>query len=461
MIDDGGGRAGQLQRQAPSKKGALVLECIVARVSSVVRRFCDSRAEDVASRRFFRNPKVKASEIVATAAARTAEAASGRHVLLIQDTTEINYQDKAGRKRGLGTVGNGSDVGLFVHPVLAVGAEGEPDILGLVAAVIWRRFKAKAKDYQSQPIETKESHRWITAITSARAALVDTPMATMVADRESDIYEVFARVPQQDPDGPLTHVLVRCSHDRALDGEAGCLRAKIDAWPQAGRTAFKLDARPGRPARAVELAVRFGDVTLRQPKTGADPRDPASMTLRLVEVREINPPADATAVHWRLYTTHQVSTLEQAVAIVELYRRRWIIEQVFRTLKSQGLGIEQSLLADGEALENLAATALVAAIQVMQCVHARGEAGQKIPASRVLADADLPVVRALVRKLEGKTLKQKNPHPPESLAWAVWVIARLGGWNGYASERPPGPITVRNGLERFHAIAEGFALANL
>lgn len=437
------------------------MECFVARVSSVARKLCDSRAEEVAFRRFFRNPKVTASEIVATAAARTAEAASGRHVLLIQDTTEINYQDKFGRKRGLGTVGNGVDVGLFVHPVIVVEAKAEPAVLGLGAAVIWRRHKVKAEDYQSQPIETKESYRWIEAIISARAALIDTPVATMVADRESDIYEVFTRVPQLEPDGPLTHVLVRCNHDRALDGEAGRLRAKIDAWPQAGRTAFKLDARPGRPARKVELSVRFGDVTLRQPKVGADPRDPANITLRIVEVREVDPPAGATPVHWRLYTTHQVTTLEQAVAIVEFYRRRWIIEQTFRTLKSRGLAIEESLMADGEALENLAATALVAAIQVMQCVHARGEAGQKIPATRVLTDDDLPVVSALVRKLEGKTLKQKNPHPPESLAWAVWVIARLGGWKGYASERPPGPITIRNGLERFHAIAEGFALAKL
>ena len=428
-----------------------------------MRKLGDDRAEEVACRRFFRNPKVKAAEILATAAGRTAEAAAGRHVLLIQDTSEINYQDKAGRKRGLGKVGNGSDLGLFIHPVVVVEAEGPPAILGLGGAMVWRRHKTKAADYQSLPIETKESHRWIVAARSARAALVHTPLATMIADRESDIYEVFARVPDLGPElGPeaaRTHVLVRCHHDRALGDEGGRLHATIAAWPEAGRDRFELDARPGRPARAVTLAVRFGQVTLRQPKTGADPADPAQIALRLVEVREVDPPAGAAPVHWRLFTTHEVATLEQALTVVELYRRRWTIEQVFRTLKSQGLGIEQSLLADGDALENLAATALVAAVQVMQCVHARGEGGQHIPATRLFTPADLPVLEALVHKLEGKTLKQMNPHPPQSLAWAVWVIARLGGWNGYASERPPGPITLRNGLERYHAIALGFALA--
>jgi len=431
------------------------------RFEAIIRKLGGTRAEEVAFRRFFRNPKVKAKEILATAAALTAVAAADRHVLLIQDTSEINYQDKAGRKRDLGRVGNGSDVGLFIHPVVVVDADGPADILGLGGAMIWRRTKTKVADYQSQPIETKESHRWIEAAQSARAALPLTPMATMVADRESDIYEVFARVPQAGREGMRTHVLVRCHHDRALGQKAGRLSATVEAWPEAGRARFDLDARPGRSARAVTLGVRFGEVTLRQPKIGADPRDPDLIPLRLVEVREVDPPAGATPVHWRLYTTHQVDTLDQALQIVELYRRRWIIEQVFRTLKSDGLDIEQSLLADGEALENLAATALIAAVRVMQCVHARGEAGQHIPALRVFTAQDTPVLTALVRKLQGKTEKQKNPHPVGSLAWAVWVVARLGGWKGYASERPPGPITIRNGLARYHAIAEGFALANL
>ena len=85
--------------------------------------------------------------------------------------------------------------------------------------------------------------------------------------------------------------------------------------------------------------------------------------------------------------------------------------------------------------------------------------GSALPDSRVFAPAEISVFEPLVRKLEGKTAKQKNPHPKGSLAWAAWCIARLGGWNGYAKERPLGPITFARGLRRFHAIAEGFALA--
>ena len=61
----------------------------------------------------------------------------------------------------------------------------------------------------------------------------------------------------------------------------------------------------------------------------------------------------------------------------------------------------------------------------------------------------------------GKTAKQKNPHPQHSLAWAAWIVARLGGWDGYRSSRPPGPITFANGINHFKAIATGWALRDV
>ncbi|SJM34874.1 IS4 family transposase [Mesorhizobium delmotii] len=274
----------------------MVLERMVARVSAGMRRLADTRAEKVAFTRLFRNRHVSKQEIIRTAAARTAEAAAGRHVLLIEDSSEINYAAKTARKRGLGRVGNGKDVGLFVHPALAVDA-ADGSVLGLAAATIWRRAGKKADDYQALPIEDKESYKWIAAAKAARQALTDTPLATVIGDREADIYEVFARLPDE-----RTHVLIRAVRDRALSKQ-GRLFGAIAKMPEAGRIAFELQARPGRPARTVELAVRFAEVTLRQPRLGADRRDPCERTLNMVEVREIAPPSPKEAVIWRLLTT--------------------------------------------------------------------------------------------------------------------------------------------------------------
>ncbi len=423
------------------------------RGSAALRALADGRAEQIAFARFFHNARVTVAEILATAAARTAEAAVGRHVLLIEDTSEINYQAKSGRKRGLGRVGNGTDIGLFVHPAVAIDAV-DGTVLGLAGATIWRRHAAKRRDYQDQPIETKESYRWLDTVARARPELDQSPLVTVIADREADIYEVFVRLPDE-----RTHVLVRAAHNRAV-GDGGRLFTTLASQPEAGRLAFELPTRRGRPARSVRLAVRFAAARLRQPRRGAAARDPREATVNAVEVCEIDPPNPTDAIRWRLLTTHPVATLDDAIGIVELYRRRWAVEQLFRTLKSQAIDIEASFLADGAALERLAATALVAATMVMQLVHARGEAGWTLPAARVFSPRQIATLQALTPRLEGKTAKQKNAHPPNTLAWAAWHIARLGGWTGYASERPPGPITFSRGLERFHAIAEGFALAN-
>jgi len=427
-------------------------------------------AEAIGARRFFCNPKVTKEEILQTAAANVDEAARGRHVLILQDTTEINYEAKAERKRNLGKVGNGEDIGLFAHPALIVDA-ADGMVLGLAGATIWRRTKVKAKNYQHLPIEKKESFRWLDTAMTARNRLAGAAMATVIGDREADIYELFARIPDA-----RTHVLIRAEHNRALAGERKPKGKKDDggeaeqvlrlfdalsAQPEAGRTTFELEGRPGRAKRTVRLAVRYATVALRQPATGANRRDPKSVTLQAIEAREIDAPPGEEPILWRLLTTHPIAWIEDALRLIDLYRLRWLIEQLFRTVKSRGFDIEDSLLAEGQALENLAATTLIAATQVMQLVQGRGEKGEARKASLVFTAAEAVVIKAVVKKFEGQTLKQKNLYRPGTLAWAAWAIARLGGWKGYATERPPGPITFANGLKRFHAICEGYDLATL
>ncbi len=157
MVEMGIGYFGDDRRR---KVGELLIERMTERQEVCIRKLADDRPEQVRFRRFLYNDAVTVEEMVAHRGRFVAAAARGRHVLAIQDTSEINYQSQSGRKQGLGTVGNGSDVGLFVHPVLAVDAENR-ECLGLVDAQVWRRTKAKAADYKKLPIEEKESYRWL------------------------------------------------------------------------------------------------------------------------------------------------------------------------------------------------------------------------------------------------------------------------------------------------------------
>lgn len=435
------------------KNGELITQRVTGRQGVCLRKLADDRSEQVKFRRFLSNEAVTVEEMVAHRAMYVAAAAKGRHVLAIQDTSEINYQAQSGRKRGLGKVGNGTDAGLFVHPVLAVDALTQ-ECLGLIDAQVWRRTKSKAANYKRLPIEEKESYRWVKGGNQAKAVLAEAATVTVIDDREGDIYEKWARLPDA-----RTHLLTRASRDRNLADGGGLFRT-LAGLPEAHRFMLDLPARTGkRSARTARMAVRFGRVRICRPGACSDPQAPREIELFAIEVRDLNPPAGEEPICWRLLTTHPVESVEQALTVIGWYRLRWHIEQLFRTLKRQGLRIEQSVVEDGEALEKLAVIALIAAAITMQLVLARSAGSQIPPVSRVFDAGQIEVLRALQKKLQGRTPKQQNPYSPDSLAWAAWTIARLGGWTGYESDKSTGPITMRDGLERFNGIVDGYNLA--
>lgn len=140
---------------------------------------------------------------------------------------------------------------------------------------------------------------------------------------------------------------------------------------------------------------------------------------------------------------------------MRLYRLRWRIEEIFRSLKSDGLRLEETQMQDAGRLFKLALIGLAAATRTVQLVDARD--GSDRPATDVIDPGLLPAADAIGPTLEGKTPRQKNPHPSRSLAWLAWIIARLGGWNCYY--KPPGPKTMRAGWARFASMATGFIIA--
>ena len=206
--------------------------------------------------------------------------------------------------------------------------------------------------------------------------------------------------------------------------------------------------------------MRFGQVSLKRPGYTIEKDLPETVAVSLVEAREVNAPEGSEPVLWRLLTTHAVTDAAMAFQIITWYRMRWTIEQFFRTLKQQGLQLEHSQVESAGRLLKLTAIAARAACIIMQLVQARdGNTGQDAALS--FTQDEIKTIRALVPELEGKTALQKNPHRPESLAWAAWVIAKLGGWDGYPKSRPPGPITFKHGLQYFKALAHGARLRDV
>ncbi len=405
--------------------------------------------------RFLRNESVTAAEMARHAGALTAQHVVGREVVVIQDTSELVLGGRRARAAGYGPVGKGgSSRGLLLHPVLAVEA-GTGALLGLVSMRIWNREGGEVTPRRERGTADKESQRWLDGARRAGEVLAQASSITAISDRESDFYELFAQRPAN------VQLIVRACQNRRIELPAqepgdGLLFSFIDGLPEQGRFVVNVPAAPGRKARTTELAVRYAPVKLRRPKHGADPALPPTLAVTLVDVREASTPADGSEpIHWRLITTHEVATLAQARRVVDLYRLRWIIEEFFRTLKTAGFDIEATDISEPRAMINFVAAATVAAVTIKQLVQARdGNTDQ------LLSDAfdpdDQPILEAVSAKLAGKTARQCNPHPKGTLAFAAWVIARLGGWTGYYGK--PGPKVMRIGLQDFRAIKYGTAL---
>jgi hypothetical protein len=404
--------------------------------------------------RWLSNEHVTESELIENITSKNI--ASTRHILGIQDTTEINYQAHAGRVTGgLGTVGNGEDVGFFMHPMLLVDAELET-CLGLGSIKTWTRTTKARKDYPKQPIEEKESYRWLETAEQTKKNLPEVTQLTIIADRESDIYEEWDRIPDE-----RTHMITRCCRDRKLT--AGMmLYTYVRSLEISGLYEFDVEARTGkRSAHKARLEIRFGEIEIKRPKNCSDKNASKSIKLHVVDVKECldTVVGNEEVIHWCLLTTHDVKTTEDALRIVKWYCLRWNIEQLFRTLKKQGLDIESSQVENGKSLIKLGILALFIAVKTMQLTMAR--AGKEQAITAVFNEIECKVLSVVLPKLEGKTEKQKNPHQVDQLSWASWIIARLGGWKGYKSESPPGPITMLRGLKRFQSLLEGYQLADL
>lgn len=418
-----------------------------------VRRLAAGRRREVQFGRFLANERVSKATLIEGWSHRTRGAVASKHVLGVQDTTEAKFQTAPGRRRGLGKVKKGNARGLLAHTMLALDAESG-GCLGLVGGDIWTRGGARRKPHRQRSLKDKESKRWGETADAAKETLAAAAMVTFVEDREGDIYSQWVQVP-----GNGFHLLVRAAQNRRVAG-GGLLFDAPKRVPAGGTRQIELAAKRGFRARTADVTIRYGRVTLCRPKNTPRRGLPDTVELSFVEVTEPTPPHGAEPVRWLLLTTHDVPDEAAAWQIVDWYLKRWVIEQLHRTLKQQGLRLEESQVEDAERLIKLTAIAIHAAVVIMQLVQAR-EGNTDLPTSFVFTEDEIETLHALLPTLEGRTALQKNPHPTRNLAWAAWLIARLGGWDGYPSSKKPGPITLFHGLSDFARINIGRGLQNV
>jgi hypothetical protein len=373
-------------------------------------------------------------------------------VLAVQDTTSLNYTSLLATE-GLGPIGYRKEGGrgLILHDTIVFSPQGIA--LGVLDAQLWAREvdeHGKKHSRKQRPIEEKESRKWLRSFEAAAGAQRALPATTVVSvgDREADVYELF-ELAHRRADHP--QLLIRAEHDRLLHGSGEHLWETVERQVPAGEQEVHVPVRSARgsrgrqPARSARLAIRFAAVTLAPPRQGLSP-----LSMWAISAAEVDPPADAPPLHWRLLTTMAVDDLAQASQKLQWYALRWQIEVYHRTLKS-GCLVEERQLGNVARLENCLAIDMVVAWRILYMTRL-GRCTPDLPASVVFEDFEW---KALLQYYHPS---EPLPDHPPHLQTFIRSLAQLGGFLGRKGDGEPGATTIWRGLSRLHDIARCWLL---
>lgn len=419
--------------------------------------------------RFLANKKVTEEALLSDLVSSCSNQVTGKSVIAFCDTSTLNFDAHKGRIKdtnGLGSIGsvNGKNpLGLFVHPIL-VHEQQSGAVLGISDVRLWSRSKQakrdKSKRHQTKeiPIEDKESNKWLEPCEkSKKGALSTAEHITFVMDREADIMEVYDRLKDE-----RTDVLIRVMHNRNVstsDLQNEKLYDYISRQPVRSTLEIKVQGRK-RKKRTAKVDIKYATCKLywseKQKVNYKIQPDGVEVTIIEVEESIHKGYKDEPPLIWRLISTKKIDTLEQAKEQIRIYTQRWRVEEFFKLLKSDGYDIESTELSTGKAIRKLILILMKVSIKVQKLKAARdGKTEMKV--TDVFDEEEVECLKVLNEQMKGTTLKQQNPHNPINLAWAAWIIARLGGWKEfYDASCPPGNKTFMWGLEKFDGIMIGF-----
>jgi hypothetical protein len=421
------------------QRAKQLLMSIASKPTISIPAACNGWSETKAAYRLLDNGAVTAEKILEPHKNATLERLKDKEtVLCIEDTTELDYSKKTDID-GLGPLNLEIRQGLYLHPMLAV----TPDRVchGVLNwNTVIREPGSLGKKKEPRKIEEKESYRWLEGYRVACNLSNTLPRTSCVyvADREADIYEIYAEKHLRDnsTEEASAEFLVRSKHDRVLaNGEK--LWSAMKKAPVLGEVAFDIADAPSHIKRSVIQTIQVMTVTLKGQKRFGEQLPDVQITAILA--REDNPPKGELAVEWLLFTSKQINTLEEALTVIEWYLCRWQIEIYFKVLKS-GCKVEELQLERVTRLEPMLALYMIVAWRVVYMTML-GRECPEFPCD-VLFDEQEWKAAYIVHN------KKKPPKQPPPLDEMIRIVAGLGGFLNRKNDGFPGPKTIWIGLQR-------------
>lgn len=447
------------------KKGALILSNLTKNFTSSIHGSFDERKDAVAAYRFLSNSKVDERILIDGIIKKTSERVKHKRVMVLCDTTEYNienHKERITNFEGIGSTSKNDVLGFFSQNQLVVDRNNE-QILGWANIKLFNRpvdNQAFVRSNSSVSIKQKESNKWYEpSLYSRDKVLKDSQHCLYISDRESDIYEVLSKLPNERCD-----ILIRAKHNRIIinqDGNRIKIQEDISVRSPKCKVYLEVDGESKkREKRKARCELKYETYTIPRPIKIYDKDEyPETIELTLIQIKEVGKiPKREKAIEWNLWTSEKVNCNAKAVELLECYASRWTIEEAHRLLKKKGFDIESSELESGKGIRKLLILGMEASIKIMTLKAARsGNTDYKVV--EIFEVLEIKMLEQLNQKLKGSTELLSNPYDKNNLAWASWIIARLGGWKGYNSQRPPGTITFKRGLDRFYDQYDGFLLA--
>jgi hypothetical protein len=424
---------------------------------------CQDWAGTKAAYRFFSNDRVSETEILSGHFQSTRDRfhATPGTMLVLHDTTEFSFQRESTRsigKTGLSCSGTGKDgrprlhtvCGILMHSSLVVTLEGLP--LGIAATKFWTRKKFKGcKALKKRinptrvPIEEKESICWVENLQQSTALLNEPQRCVHVADRGSDIYELFCEA-----ESIGTHFLVRTCVDRMVGDGQDTVMDQMNDIPAQGMHSIEVQDTKGNRSE-VQLEIRYRRLRIRPPVGKAKQYPETDLTV--IHAQERGTPTGREKVVWKLITDLPVTSLAEAVEKLQWYAMRWKIETFHKILKS-GCKAEDSRLRTANRLLRLIAVFCILSWRIFWMTMMNRSA-PTAPAAVAFTTTERRLLDHLVPD------RHKDRTKGKSLSSYITKVARLGGYLDRSTDLPPGNIVIWRGLSRLTDIELGFQMAQV
>ncbi len=439
-----------------------IMEAFANAPSESFAGMCESPDKLEALYRFMRNPHLDWRDLVQPHFEQTAlRARQAGSVLVIHDSTKVRVDDDADLRSYINT----GKKGFLAHLSLIVGPDGQPLGAGALEVLLRREKKAsthrggqRMSGFYTAKLKNKEYDRWFRSVQTTGELLAGVP-AVHVMDREADSYALLARMSASD-----THFVVRWCRNRLArtdegDGEwqsvhhllarakSTKILRKVKVSRRVASTAPNTAIRaPTREQRTARLRFAYLPVTFRRPRFEMPADVPDTLKLNAVYVYEPRPPANVEPVEWILLTTLSIDDAAAVERVVDIYRRRWTVEDFFKALKT-GCAYRSRRLTNRHSIFNTLASFIPVAWRALLLRHRARTAAS---GDDVLNEVEVRVLRALAKQMRWKL-------PPKLTARDVLaLIARLGGHR--ASSGPPGWRTLMKGTDDFLGTVKGWML---